>query len=115
MIIWGGFCESGFYGKEETMTVTKKHILQWLEASARVMVANQDCLTRLDSEIGDADHGINMSRGFGIVLNQLSDLKGLDIGTILKKTGMALISSVGGGQRPPLRHLLYEDGCGRRG
>jgi dihydroxyacetone kinase-like protein len=82
------------------MTVTKKHILQWLEASAQVMVANQDCLTRLDSEIGDADHGINMSRGFGIVLNQLSDLKDLDIGTIMKKTGMALISSVGGASGP---------------
>jgi dihydroxyacetone kinase-like protein len=96
------------------MTVTKKHIVQWLEASAQVMAANQDCLTQLDSEIGDADHGINMSRGFGIVLNQLPDLTEKDIGTILKKTGMALISSVGGGQRPPLRHLFYADGCSRR-
>jgi dihydroxyacetone kinase-like protein len=82
------------------MTVTKKQILRWLEASARVMASNQEYLTQLDSEIGDADHGINMNRGFGVVLNQLPALNDTDIGTILKKTGMALISSVGGASGP---------------
>jgi dihydroxyacetone kinase-like protein len=82
------------------MTVTKKHILRWLKASARVMASNQEYLTQLDSEIGDADHGINMNRGFGVVLNQLPALNDKDIGTILKKTGMALISSVGGASGP---------------
>jgi dihydroxyacetone kinase-like protein len=82
------------------MTVTKKQIVQWLEASAQVMAANQAYLTQLDSEIGDADHGINMNRGFGSVLNQLPALTDRDIGTLLKQTGMALISSVGGASGP---------------
>jgi len=82
------------------MTVTKKQIVRWLEASAQVMAANQVYLTQLDSEIGDADHGINMNRGFGSVLDQLPVLTDKDIGTILKNTGMALISSVGGASGP---------------
>jgi dihydroxyacetone kinase-like protein len=41
-----------------------------------------------------------MNRGFGVVLNQLPALNDTDIGTILKKTGMALISSVGGASGP---------------
>jgi dihydroxyacetone kinase-like protein len=86
--------------EQEIMTVTKKHIVRWLEASAQVMAANQAHLTQLDSEIGDADHGINMNRGFGSVSNQLPALTDKDIGTILKNTGMALISSVGGASGP---------------
>lgn len=82
------------------MTVTKNHIVRWLEASAHVMAANQAHLTQLDSEIGDADHGINMNRGFGSVLNQLPALTDKDIGTIMKQAGMALISSVGGASGP---------------
>lgn len=82
------------------MTVTKKQIVRWLESSAQVMAANQAHLTQLDSEIGDADHGINMNRGFGSVLAQLPALTDKDIGTILKGTGMALISSVGGASGP---------------
>jgi dihydroxyacetone kinase-like protein len=82
------------------MTVTKIQIVRWLEASAQVMAANQAHLTQLDSEIGDADHGINMNRGFGSVLNQLPALTDKDIGTIMKQTGMALISSVGGASGP---------------
>jgi len=82
------------------MTVTKIQIVRWLEASAQVMAANQAHLTQLDSEIGDADHGINMNRGFGSVLNQLPALTDKDIGTLLKDTGMALISSVGGASGP---------------
>jgi phosphoenolpyruvate---glycerone phosphotransferase subunit DhaL len=82
------------------MTVSKKQIVQWLETSAQVMEANQAHLTQLDSEIGDADHGSNMNRGFEAVVDQLPGCTDKDIGTILKNTGMALISSVGGASGP---------------
>ena len=64
------------------------------------MQEQKDLLTELDSEIGDADHGINMERGFKKVLSQLETVNDKDIGTILKTTGMALISSVGGASGP---------------
>ena len=35
------------------------------------IVENKDFLTDLDREIGDADHGANMARGFTEVLAQL--------------------------------------------
>jgi phosphoenolpyruvate---glycerone phosphotransferase subunit DhaL len=82
------------------MTITKQHVVQWLEQSAVVLNDNKDELSRLDSPIGDADHGINMSRGFNAVLGKLPSVADKDIGNILKATGMALISSVGGASGP---------------
>ncbi len=57
-------------------------------------------LTRLDSAIGDADHGINMDRGFGAVRGKLAELDGADLGTAAKQVGMTLISTVGGASGP---------------
>lgn len=82
------------------MTVTKEQVIQWLQNSAEVLEQNKDYLTQLDSPIGDADHGINMSRGFKKVLEKLPTVVDKDIGNILKTTGMALISSVGGASGP---------------
>lgn len=82
------------------MVVTKAQIVAWIEASAKVIQANKDYLTQLDSPIGDADHGINMSRGFGKVVEKMPSVVDTDIGTILKTIGMTLMSSVGGASGP---------------
>lgn len=78
----------------------KDKILQWLQAVAVVLEQNKDYLTELDAAIGDADHGINMHRGFQKVVSQLSSVADKDIGTILKTVSMTLISSVGGASGP---------------
>lgn len=80
--------------------VNKSHILQWLQAVAAVLEQNKDYLTELDAAIGDADHGINMNRGFQKVITQLPAVAEKDIGTILKTVSMTLISSVGGASGP---------------
>jgi dihydroxyacetone kinase-like protein len=54
----------------------------------------------LDSAIGDADHGANMDRGFAAVIEKLPTVADKDIGTILKTTGMTLVSTVGGAGGP---------------
>jgi len=82
------------------MAVTRQQVVQWLEHTAAVLNDNKEYLTQLDSPIGDADHGINMSRGFKAVLGKLPSVADKDIGNILKTTGMALISSVGGASGP---------------
>ncbi len=82
------------------MTVTKQQILNWLQAVAQTIAENKDYLTELDAAIGDADHGINLDRGFKKVVPQLSQLETKDIGTILKTVSMTLISSVGGASGP---------------
>jgi phosphoenolpyruvate---glycerone phosphotransferase subunit DhaL len=60
----------------------------------------RDELTQLDSAIGDADHGINMDRGFGAVRGKLTEMDGADLGTAAKQVGMTLISTVGGASGP---------------
>jgi dihydroxyacetone kinase-like protein len=80
--------------------VTKDQIVQWLQNTAAVLQENKEYLTQLDSAIGDADHGINMDRGFKKVMEKLPTVADNDIGNILKTTGMTLISSVGGASGP---------------
>lgn len=80
--------------------VTNKQIVQWLQAVAVVLEENKDYLTELDAAIGDADHGINMNRGFQKVVSQLPSVADKDIGSILKTVSMTLISSVGGASGP---------------
>ena len=82
------------------MVVTKAQVIAWIENTAKVIQSNKDYLTQLDSPIGDADHGINMSRGFGKVMEKLPSVVDTDIGTILKTIGMTLMSSVGGASGP---------------
>lgn len=79
---------------------TRDEIVRWLQNLAGVLTENKEYLTELDSAIGDADHGINMKRGFDKVMDKLPSVADKDIGSILKTTGMTLISSVGGASGP---------------
>jgi len=68
-----------------------------------VMRANEKYLTKLDADIGDADHGINMVRGFEKVMDllaQTSNPASLDIGAIFQKAGMGILQVVGGAAGP---------------
>jgi dihydroxyacetone kinase-like protein len=80
--------------------VTKQAVLDWIHTLAAVYEENRQYLTKLDSAIGDADHGINMDRGFKKVMEKLPDSEGKDIGAILKAVGMTLVSTVGGAAGP---------------
>jgi dihydroxyacetone kinase-like protein len=80
--------------------VTKQDILDWISDLAAVYDENRQYLTKLDSAIGDADHGINMDRGFKKVMEKLPDSADKDIGAILKAVGMTLVSTVGGAAGP---------------
>lgn len=88
--------------------ITKQQILQWLEYCHQLFKQNQDYLTQLDREIGDSDHGMNMHRGFSKVAEKLPTLLDKDIGTILKTTGMTLLSQVGGQVDHYLGHFLLK-------
>ncbi|MER3513227.1 MAG: dihydroxyacetone kinase subunit L [Chloroflexota bacterium] len=92
------------------MTIPKSKILAWLRASAAVLEENKTYLTDLDSPIGDADHGVNMDRGFKKILSQLPSVEDKDIGTILRTAGMALVSSVGGAGGPLYGTFFMEAG-----
>ncbi|MBE9018461.1 dihydroxyacetone kinase ADP-binding subunit DhaL [Chroococcidiopsidales cyanobacterium LEGE 13417] len=80
--------------------MNKEQVIQWLQNFAAEIERNKEYLTELDAAIGDADHGINMDRGFKKVASQLSSLADKDISTILKTVSMTLISTVGGASGP---------------
>ena len=64
------------------------------------MEENRRYLTKLDSEIGDGDHGTNMHRGFQAVLERLDGDDFSSPADVLKAVSMALISKVGGAAGP---------------
>jgi dihydroxyacetone kinase-like protein len=75
-------------------------LLAWIRQLAQVYAANKDYLTDLDAAIGDADHGINMNRGFSTVAAALDDNPPADISSLLKTVAMTLIKTVGGASGP---------------
>jgi phosphoenolpyruvate---glycerone phosphotransferase subunit DhaL len=77
-------------------TITADQIIAWIERYSTRIAEQKEFLTKLDSDIGDADHGANMNRGFQAVLAKKAELQGKDIGTLLKIVAMTLISTVGG-------------------
>lgn len=82
------------------MPITQADVIQWLKNCAQAISEERDYLVELDAAIGDADHGVNMERGFNAVLAKLPELTSADIGTILKTVGMTLVSTVGGASGP---------------
>ncbi|WP_281699947.1 dihydroxyacetone kinase subunit DhaL [Cetobacterium somerae] len=57
---------------------------------------NKDYLSELDREIGDSDHGVNLSRGFQKIKDESEILKSLNYSDCFNKMAMILISNVGG-------------------
>ncbi len=82
------------------MPITTEDTLRWLRQVAFVLHENREFLTQLDSPIGDADHGINMDRGFKAVIDKLPTVANMDIGSMLKMVGTTLVSTVGGASGP---------------
>ena len=80
--------------------MTNDDVMRWLERTADVLHENRTYLTDLDSAIGDADHGINMDRGFSAVRDRFPTMATMDISTRLRTVGSTLVSTVGGAGGP---------------
>ena len=80
--------------------MTNEDVLRWIERIADVLHEQAAYLTQLDSPIGDADHGVNMDRGFKAVREKIAAIQGSDAATLLKTVGMTLVSTVGGASGP---------------
>ncbi|MBQ9634071.1 MAG: dihydroxyacetone kinase subunit L [Schwartzia sp.] len=79
---------------------SKEQVIEIIHKVAAAIGENAQFLTDLDNAIGDGDHGINLARGFKKVEEDLPGVADKDIGAILKKTGMSLVSTVGGASGP---------------
>jgi dihydroxyacetone kinase-like protein len=84
--------------KEKTMDANV--FRAWVAEAARLVVENSDHLTHLDAAIGDADHGINLSRGLRAAVTMLAETDPETPGAVLATLGRALISKTGGASGP---------------
>lgn len=90
----------GNIGTVSSATITTERLEGWLRRFHDLIIKNQAELTKLDSAIGDADHGINMVRGMGAVTQKLDGMHPADVSELLKTVAMTLITSVGGASGP---------------
>ncbi|MGH2786588.1 MAG: dihydroxyacetone kinase subunit DhaL [Actinomycetota bacterium] len=97
------------------MSVAYEDVLTWIKAFHSTVEENKAYLTKLDSAIGDADHGTNMARGMNAVLVKIDGHEPDDIGKLLKTVGMALVGSVGGAGGPLYGTLFMQMGSASTG
>jgi dihydroxyacetone kinase-like protein len=79
------------------------------------MQEHREELVRLDTAIGDGDHGTNMDRGMRKALEKLGEQDQTDAGMVLKTVAMALVSSVGGAAGPLYGTLFLQMGSALAG
>jgi phosphoenolpyruvate---glycerone phosphotransferase subunit DhaL len=97
------------------LSVPYDDVVQMVRAFAATIAENKEYLTDLDSAIGDADHGINMDRGFRAVLVKVDALPPGDVGSLFKAIGMTLVSTVGGAGGPLYGTLFLQLGTATAG
>ena len=71
-----------------------------LETMAQAVFANSKELTELDSAIGDADHGLNMERGFQAVLADRDNILSKPLPEAINAIGYTLVMKIGGAAGP---------------
>lgn len=97
------------------MAVTTDTVTDWMNRFAASMQEHRQALVRLDTAIGDGDHGTNMDRGMRKALEKLGEQQQPDTGAVLKTVAMALVSSVGGAAGPLYGTLFLQMGTALAG
>lgn len=81
-------------------TVSLGQLVDWLSRFRDVVTEQRSYLTELDSAIGDADHGANMTRGMTAVMEKIGASPAGAADELFKTVGMTLVTSVGGASGP---------------
>jgi dihydroxyacetone kinase-like protein len=97
------------------VSITAADVRAWIGAYATTIAEHRAELVRLDTAIGDGDHGTNMDRGMRAAVERVEATEGDDIGALLKAVGMALVSKVGGAAGPLYGTLFLQMGTAAAG
>jgi dihydroxyacetone kinase-like protein len=92
------------------VAITRDATLDWMNRFAGEMSEHREELVKLDTAIGDGDHGTNMNRGMTKAVEKLGAAEQPDPGAVLKTVAMALVSSVGGAAGPLYGTLFLQMG-----
>jgi dihydroxyacetone kinase-like protein len=82
------------------MMITLRQIVDWIKKLDTVYSEQKDFLSKLDSDIGDGDHGVNMARGFSAVAGAIDAAPPVDMSGAFKTVSTSLIKTVGGASGP---------------
>lgn len=82
------------------MKLSKRETRELIEEIAQIVMASADELTELDRAIGDADHGVNLNRGFQAVLKNIETVAAMSPGPAFNEVGRLLVMAVGGASGP---------------
>ena len=97
------------------MPIDTAAVRGWIQTFAGEIAEHREELVRLDTAIGDGDHGTNMNRGMSASLERLEGGADADIGAVLKTVAMTLISKVGGAAGPLYGTLFLQMGTSAAG
>ena len=97
------------------MAITRDATLDWMNRFAGAMSEHREELVKLDTAIGDGDHGTNMNRGMTKAMEKLAAAEQPDSGAVLKTVAMGLVSSVGGAAGPLYGTLFLQMGSALAG
>lgn len=75
-------------------------IQDWIELFGEKVTTNKEYLNKLDSDIGDGDHGSNLTRGAAAVKEKAEESSYENLSDAFKDVGMTLVSKVGGASGP---------------
>jgi len=95
----------------DQVALDTEFVRRWIEDAATKLHQQRDFLTQLDAAIGDADHGINMDRGFSAASNGLLPGERTTPGALLEQVGATLIVRVGGAAGPLFGTCLRRAGA----
>jgi dihydroxyacetone kinase-like protein len=97
------------------VSIEAADVRAWIGAFSTAMTEHRAELVKLDTAIGDGDHGTNMDRGMRAAVERLEATDSDDIGALLKAVGMALVSKVGGAAGPLYGTLFLQMGSATAG
>ena len=77
---------------------------------AETFEQEKERLGDLDAILGDGDHGVSMTNGFGKASEAIQESTSEDVGELFQNAGRALMSGIGGASGPLFAMVLIELG-----
>lgn len=76
--------------------LTKELVIALLRQYHARLEAEEARLNALDSVVGDGEHGVNLCKSYGLVVEKLPEFDQLELSDLLRKVGMTLLAAGGG-------------------
>lgn len=75
-------------------------VSKWIELFGQKVTQNKETLNKLDTAIGDGDHGSNLTRGAAAIQEKAEETTYDNLSKLFQDVGMTLVSKVGGASGP---------------